>query len=91
MLQEIAKKLTGKRPATMRITDYYKIVEHVERKIKEAIIVTVLGTVMVVAIILCFIHGATESTGYWAADYQDENGVLYDIDSDGDYYHWVEE
>lgn len=91
MLQEIAKKLTGKRPATMRITDYYKIVEHVERKIKEAIITTVLGIVMVIAIILCFIHGATGSTGYWAADYQDENGVLYDTDGDGDYYHWVEE
>lgn len=91
MLRRMSKKLVGKRPENMRVSDYYKIVNHVERKIKEAIITTVLGIVMVVAIILCFMHGATESTGYWSADYQDENGVLYDTDGDGDYYHWVEE
>ncbi len=27
--------------------------------------------------------------GYYAPDYV-ENGVLYDIDGDGDYYHWVD-
>ena len=89
MLHKIAKELTGKRPATMRVTDYYNIVNHVERKIKEAIITTVLGIVMVVAIIICLTHDT--DTGYWVADYQDENGVLYDTDGDGDYYHWVEE
>ena len=89
MLHKIAKELTGKRPATMRVTDYYNIVNHVERKIKEAIITTVLGIVMVVAIIICLTHDT--DTGYWVADYQDENGVLYDTDDDGDYYHWVEE
>lgn len=89
MLRRISKKLAGKRPATMRVTDYYKIVNHVERKIKEAIITTVLGIVMVVAIIICFTHDT--DTGYYAPDYMDSNGVLYDIDNDGDYYHWVEE
>lgn len=89
MLHKIAKKLTGRRPATMRVTDYYKIINHVEAQIKEAIIVTILGIVMVVAIVICLNHDT--GTGYWAADYMDENGVLYDTDGDGDYYHWVEE
>lgn len=91
MLRELSKRLIGKRPENMRVSDYYKIVGHVERKIKEAIITTVLGVVVVVALILCFIHGATGSTGYYAPDYMDSNGVLYDTDGDGDYYHWVEE
>lgn len=73
----------------MRITDYYNIVNHVERKIKEAIITTVLGIVMVVAIIICLTHDT--DTGYYVPDYMDSNGVLYDIDNDGDHYHWVEE
>ena len=89
MLRRISKKLVGKRPATMRVTDYYKIVNHVECKIKEAIITTVLGIVMVVAIIICLTHDT--NTGYYAPDYMDSNGVLYDTDGDGDYYHWVEE
>ena len=89
MLHKLSKRLVGKRPATMRITDYYNIVNHVERKIKEAIIITVLGIVMVVAIIICLTHDT--DTGYYAPDYMDSNGVLYDIDNDGDYYHWVEE
>ena len=89
MLRRISKKLIGKRPATMRVTDYYKIVNHVERKIKEAIITTVLGIVMVIAIIICLTHNT--STGYYAPDYVDENGVMHDTDGDGDMYHWVEE
>lgn len=89
MLHKLSKRLVGKRPATMRITDYYNIVNHVERKIKEAIITTVLGIVMVVAIIICLTHDT--DTGYYVPDYMDSNGVLYDIDNDGDYYHWVEE
>ena len=89
MLRRISKKLVGKRPATMRITDYYKIVNHVERKIKEAIIATVLGIVMIVAIIICLTHDT--DTGYYAPDYVDENGIIHDIDGDGDMYHWVEE
>ena len=89
MLRKISKKLVGKRPATMRVTDYYKIVNHVERKIKEAIITTVLGIVMVVAIIICLTHDT--NTGYYAPDYVDENGIIHDIDGDGDMYHWVEE
>ena len=89
MLHKIAKELTGKRPVTMRVTDYYNIVNHVERKIKEAIITTVLGIVMVVAIIICLTHDT--NTGYYAPDYMDSNGVLYDTDGDGDMYHWVEE
>ena len=89
MLRRISKKLVGKRPATMRVTDYYKIVNHVERKIKEAIIATVLGIVMIVAIIICLTHDT--DTGYYAPDYVDENGIIHDIDGDGDMYHWVEE
>ena len=89
MLRRMSKKLTGKRPETMRVTDYYKIVNHVERKIKEAIIATVLGIVMIVAIIICLTHDT--DTGYYAPDYVDENGIMYDIDGDGDMYHWVEE
>ena len=88
MLRRISKKLVGKRPATMRVTDYYNVVNHVERKIK-AIIATVLGIVMVVAIIICLTHDT--NTGYYAPDYMNSNGVLYDTDGDGDYYHWVEE
>ena len=89
MLKRISKKLVGKRPATMRVTDYYKIVNHVERKIKEAIIATVLGIVMIVAIIIYLTHDT--DTGYYAPDYVDENGIIHDIDGDGDMYHWVEE
>ena len=89
MLRRISKKLVGKRPATMRVTDYYKIVNHVERKIKEAIIATVLGIVMIVAIIICLTDDT--DTGYYAPDYVDENGIIHDIDGDGDMYHWVEE
>lgn len=73
----------------MRVTDYYKIVNHVERKIKEAIITTVLGIVMVITIVICLTHDT--DTGYYAPDYMDSNGVLYDTDGDGDMYHWVEE
>ena len=89
MLRRMSKKLTGKRPETMRVTDYYKIVNHVERKIKETIIATVLGIVMIVAIIICLTHDT--DTGYYAPDYVDENGIIHDIDGDGDMYHWVEE
>ena len=89
MLRRMSKKLTGKRPETMRVTDYYKIVNHVERKIKEAIIATVLGIVMIVAIIICLTDDT--DTGYYAPDYVDENGIIHDIDGDGDMYHWVEE
>ena len=89
MLRRMSKKLTGKRPETMRVTDYYKIVNHVERKIKEAIIATVLGIVMIVAIIICLTHDT--DTGYYAPDYVDENSIIHDIDGDGDMYHWVEE
>ena len=89
MLRRMSKKLTGKRPETMRVTDYYKIVNHVEHKIKEAIIATVLGIVMIVAIIICLTHDT--DTGYYAPDYVDENGIIHDIDGDGDMYHWVEE
>ena len=88
MLRRISKKLIGKRPATMRVTDYYNVVNHVERKIK-AIIATVLGIVMIVAIIICLTHDT--DTGYYAPDYVDENGIIHDIDGDGDMYHWVEE
>ena len=89
MLRRMSKKLTGKRPETMRVTDYYKIVNHVERKIKEAIIATVLGIVMIVAIIISLTHDT--DTGYYAPDYVDENGIMHDIDGDGYMYHWVEE
>lgn len=89
MLRRISKKLVGKRPATMRVTDYYNVVNHVERKIKEAIIATVLGIVMIVAIIICLTHDT--DTGYYVPDYVDENGIIHDIDGDGDMYHWVEE
>ena len=88
MLRRMSKKLTGKRPETMRVTDYYKIVNHVERKIKEAIIATVLGIVMIVTII-CLTYDT--DTGYYAPDYVDENGIMHDIDGDGYMYHWVEE
>ena len=87
MLRRISKKLVGKRPATMRVTDYYNVVNHVERKIK-AIIATVLGIVMIVAII-CLTYDT--DTGYYAPDYVDENGIMHDIDGDGYMYHWVEE
>ena len=89
MLRRMSKKLVGKRPENMRVSDYYKIVNHVERKIKEAIIATVLGIVMIVAIIICLTHDT--DTGYYAPDYVDENGIMHDIDGDGDMYHWVEE
>ena len=87
MLRRISKKLVGKRPATMKVTDYYNVVNHVERKIK-AIIATVLGIVMIVAII-CLTYDT--DTGYYAPDYVDENGIIHDIDGDGYMYHWVEE
>ena len=31
-----------------------------------------------------------KTDGYYVPDYMDKEGVLYDMDGDGDYYHWVE-
>lgn len=91
MLHKLSKKLIGKRPATMRITDYYNVVDHVEHKIKEAILIVLIGLLFGIGILAFLVHGFTEQTGYYAPDYMDSNGVLYDTDGDGDYYHWVEE
>ena len=32
---------------------------------------------------------ANHHYGHYEAEYQDDNGVLHDINSDGDYYKWV--
>ena len=62
MLRKLSKELVGKRPETMRIKDYYNILERIEYKIKEAIIITVLGIAMVVALIICFTHNISNYT-----------------------------
>lgn len=91
MLRKLSKKLVGKRPENMRVSDYYKIVNHVESKIKEGIITIFMVVVILVSLTVGIVHWWNTPTGYYAPDYVDENGVMYDIDGDGDMYHWVEE
>ena len=35
------------------------------------------------------VYVANHHYGHFKAEYQDDNGVLHDINGDGDYYKWV--
>lgn len=59
-------------------------------KIRDAVIAIVIFIIIVVGLGLLLFHEFTKPVGYYAPDYVDENGVLYDIDGDGDTYHWVD-
>lgn len=60
------------------------------KKLKDDLI----GMLVIIILILLFgfilYHELTKPMGYYAPDYVDSNGVLYDIDGDGDTYHWVD-
>lgn len=90
MIRRIAKNLLGKRQSYETVGQYYKRVSHVERKIKEYICTAILGIVLAVAMVWGLLAWANEPSGYYAPDCE-VDGVLYDTDGDGDYYHWVEE
>lgn len=90
MIRTIAKDLLGKRQDNETVTQYYKRVDRIERKIKKAIFITVCSIGLGIGLVFSFVHGNTNN-GYYAADYMDDNGILHDTDGDGDYYHWVQE
>jgi hypothetical protein len=61
------------------------------KKFKEDLIGTLI-TILILILLFGFIlyHELTKPMGYYAPDYVSEDGVLYDIDGDGDTYHWVD-
>ena len=51
-----------------------------------------IGTGVGVAVAIPKLHNAYVANhhyGHYEAEYQDDNGVLHDINGDGDYYKWV--
>lgn len=92
MIRRIAKELIGKRQNYETVGQYYKRVNRVERKIKDFIYSVVVGIIVAILVVWGILYGLEqeESRGYYAPDYVDENGVLYDTDGDGDMYHWVD-
>ena len=56
------------------------------RKVGDAIISVIL-TIVIVSVFLCILF-THNNKGHWEADYV-KDGILYDTDQDGDYYHWV--
>lgn len=90
MLRNIIKQ-AYKRPSTMRVTDYYNMVDAAVRAIHMAILKGIVAIVLVITLIMAVAHSMAQSSGYYAPDYVDENGQIHDIDGDGSYYHWVQE
>lgn len=51
-----------------------------------------IGTGVGVTVAIPKLHNAYVANhhyGHFKAEYQDDNGVLHDINGDGDYYKWV--
>ena len=90
MMRRLAKYLVGKR--VEGDTHYYRRLRHVERKLKELVATAIMAIVVVAMIILVFIGWgkAGSNGGHYEPDMV-VDGVLYDTDGDGDYYHWVED
>ena len=89
MMKRLAKYLVGKR--VEGDTHYYRRLRHVERKLKE-LIATCVMTLVVVGILVAMMLGLAfgSNNGHYEPDMVID-GVLYDTDGDGDYYHLVEE
>ena len=76
-----------------------KTIKTTEAKVKKALTrVFITGFVMGistgvgVAVAIPKLHNAYVANhhyGHYEAEYQDDNGVLHDINGDGDYYKWV--
>ena len=86
MVKRLAMVLVGKR--NKGEVGYYRKLKYVEGKLKEFII----GVLMVIAVIILFVLALIKSVdapnnGKYVPDLE-VNGVLYDTDGDGDYYHW---
>ena len=76
-----------------------KTIKTTEAKVKKVLTrVCITGLVMGistgvgVAVAIPKLHNAYVANhhyGHYEAEYQDDNGVLHDINGDGDYYKWV--
>jgi hypothetical protein len=85
---ELAKYLVGKRaPGEV---GYYKKVNHVARKLRELVAVTIFILVFAVSIIASVYKYIDTPKGYYVPDCV-VDGMLYDTDGDGSCYRWVEE
>ena len=49
-----------------------------------------LNLVLLFFLIITLIYMVNKPSGHYEPDYINPDGVLYDIDNDGDYYHWVD-
>lgn len=76
-----------------------KTIKTTEARVKKVLTrVFIIGFVMGistgvgVAVAIPKLHNAYVANhhyGHYEAEYQDDNGVLHDINGDGDYYKWV--
>ena len=76
-----------------------KTIKTTEAKVKKALtrvfitgFVMGIGTGVGVTVAIPKLHNAYVANhhyGHYEAEYQDTNGVLHDINGDGDYYKWV--
>ena len=49
-----------------------------------------LNLVLLFFVILTLVYMFNKPSGHYEPDYINPDGVLYDTDSDGDFYHWVD-
>jgi hypothetical protein len=74
------------------LTDLRKA-EVKRRNRKRKVVDRIINTLLVFAFVVIFAWFAwiflTREEGHYEADYI-KDGVLYDTDGDGDYYHWVD-
>lgn len=76
-----------------------KTIKTTEAKVKKALtrvfitgFVMGIGTGVGVTVAIPKLHNAYVANhhyGHFKAEYQDDNGILHDINGDGDYYKWV--
>ena len=70
------------------LTDLNKV--QLKNKIKDAVLGLFVTVIFILGFSYVLYHELTTPYGYWAPDYVTEDGVLVDIDGDGDVYHWVD-
>ena len=76
-----------------------KVIRTTKTELKKALtkvfitgLVMGIGTGIGVTVTIPKLHNAYVANhhyGHYEAEYQDDNGVLHDINGDGDYYKWV--
>lgn len=99
MFRRLAKRIVGKydEKVFVSVGRYYGHINRVEKKLKRML----FDAVLTVLLLVLFIGGTAYVTyewlfapqGYYEGEYRyDEEGnkYLYDIDGDGDCYHWVD-